>query len=207
MSRLLNLKNCVYNLTLKKRIQAASERIICAEDPGSYNQAVMELGQRICRPQQPLCGLCPVSQYCAAYQNNTVNLIHIKKIKKEIQAIETRMIIPVLKSGLHIGLTHRSKKAKFLKSILGFPTQFKVDDNLWICDDGSRADASEIPKLKLRGFFKHSITHYKIKCFVYSVLVEQSEGEPLHFKPRDKIAGTLVSNFDRKAWKVFQNDG
>lgn len=36
------------------------------KDPGRFQEAVMELGERICRPRAPLCGLCPVAAWCRA---------------------------------------------------------------------------------------------------------------------------------------------
>jgi A/G-specific adenine glycosylase len=33
-------------------------------DPGDYNQALMELGQRICTPRAPRCGECPLADQC-----------------------------------------------------------------------------------------------------------------------------------------------
>ncbi len=35
---------------------------------GIFNQAMMELGALICRPKNPLCLLCPVSDFCLAFE-------------------------------------------------------------------------------------------------------------------------------------------
>ena len=34
---------------------------------GEFTQALMELGSRICRPTQPLCGRCPLQRFCSAW--------------------------------------------------------------------------------------------------------------------------------------------
>jgi A/G-specific adenine glycosylase len=34
--------------------------------PGDFNQAMMELGATVCLPARPLCGSCPVSEFCAS---------------------------------------------------------------------------------------------------------------------------------------------
>lgn len=36
-----------------------------ASPAGLWNQAVMDLGAMVCRPKNPACGVCPVSQWCA----------------------------------------------------------------------------------------------------------------------------------------------
>lgn len=38
-----------------------------ASSPGDLNQALMELGARVCRPRQPDCSICPVQRYCLAH--------------------------------------------------------------------------------------------------------------------------------------------
>ena len=37
------------------------------DHPGDYNQAIMELGARICLPRNPACTACPVSDFCRAH--------------------------------------------------------------------------------------------------------------------------------------------
>ena len=44
------------------------------ERPGDYNQALMELGQRICRPRQPRCDICPIREHCKSYAAGTQSL-------------------------------------------------------------------------------------------------------------------------------------
>ncbi len=45
-------------------LQAAAERNL-ASDSAEWNQAMMDLGARICRPRAPYCDQCPVEQWCA----------------------------------------------------------------------------------------------------------------------------------------------
>ncbi|KAJ0032367.1 hypothetical protein NQD34_002448, partial [Periophthalmus magnuspinnatus] len=36
--------------------------------PGDFNQAMMELGARVCTPKAPLCNQCPIQSHCRSYQ-------------------------------------------------------------------------------------------------------------------------------------------
>jgi len=38
---------------------------VLASPAGMWNQAVMDLGATVCRPRNPSCGMCPVSDWCA----------------------------------------------------------------------------------------------------------------------------------------------
>ena len=47
-------------------------RLVPAERPGDFNQALMELGATICRPRSPLCAECPLRSSCLALSRGTV---------------------------------------------------------------------------------------------------------------------------------------
>ncbi len=46
----------------------AESLVEAAPDPGSLNEALMELGAVICTPRAPSCERCPVSRHCRAFQ-------------------------------------------------------------------------------------------------------------------------------------------
>ncbi|MGM5631176.1 A/G-specific adenine glycosylase [Apibacter raozihei] len=57
------------------------------ENPGDFNQAIMDLGSLICTPTNPSCPKCPVQTECLAHKNNTQSTLPVKtstlKIKDE----------------------------------------------------------------------------------------------------------------------------
>jgi len=55
--------------------------------PGIFNQALMELGALVCRPKNPRCLLCPITEYCQAYQTGDQEVIPAPK-KRNYQKIE-----------------------------------------------------------------------------------------------------------------------
>lgn len=71
LSRLFDLEEDVTATATKRELWRLAEALLDAERPGAFNQALMELGQRVCVPAQPLCLLCPVSRYCLARQRGT----------------------------------------------------------------------------------------------------------------------------------------
>jgi A/G-specific adenine glycosylase len=48
------------------RLWQAAERLVPESDPGTFNQAFMELGAVVCIPRSPLCLVCPVARDCRA---------------------------------------------------------------------------------------------------------------------------------------------
>ncbi len=51
----------------KPAIRELVEAMLPGDRPGDFAQAMMDLGATICRPRQPLCGACPLSDCCAAF--------------------------------------------------------------------------------------------------------------------------------------------
>lgn len=43
-------------------------RLVSEDQPGGFNQALMDLGSRVCTPAEPDCAACPVQVHCRAYQ-------------------------------------------------------------------------------------------------------------------------------------------
>ncbi len=48
------------------RVRALARPLVPARDPGTHNQAVMELGALVCTPRAPRCGACPLRALCRA---------------------------------------------------------------------------------------------------------------------------------------------
>ena len=43
-----------------------AEQLVDREQPGTFNQALMELGAIVCTPKSPTCSVCPISEHCVA---------------------------------------------------------------------------------------------------------------------------------------------
>ena len=80
-SRWLDLSEDVTQTSTKNYLWDVAEALVPAENTGDYNQALMELGQKICTPRNPLCEECPVQSICLAYANGTQAERPVKKKK------------------------------------------------------------------------------------------------------------------------------
>ena len=81
MSRILGIKNLTpYN---KRELKNTIYKLIPTDNPGSFNQALMELGALLCTPKKPKCGKCPITKYCNAYKLSQTRLypLTIKETK------------------------------------------------------------------------------------------------------------------------------
>src|SRR6202012_4839075 len=49
-----------------RTLSETAQNLLAREHAGDWNQALMELGETICTPQSPHCGVCPVGKWCEA---------------------------------------------------------------------------------------------------------------------------------------------
>ena len=71
LTRLHDLPDDITHTATKKKLWALAQTHLPPQRPGDHNQALMELGQKICLPRAPLCHTCPVDALCLARQRGT----------------------------------------------------------------------------------------------------------------------------------------
>jgi A/G-specific adenine glycosylase len=78
LARVLNISDDVRQSATKRAIRQRAADFIPVERPGDFNQALMDLGRRICRPRRPDCLHCPITQSCEAYRLGLQNALPVK---------------------------------------------------------------------------------------------------------------------------------
>lgn len=68
-----------------KEFKALAQSLIDDKQPGMYNQAIMDFGATLCKPQNPLCNECPFAQSCLALANNTISSLPVKEKKTKVK--------------------------------------------------------------------------------------------------------------------------
>jgi A/G-specific adenine glycosylase len=63
-------------------LQRTADCLLSRDAPGTWNQAMMELGATICTPRSPQCLLCPVAKFCRARKLGLQELIPEKRKKR-----------------------------------------------------------------------------------------------------------------------------
>ncbi len=81
VSRLFCIEADIAKASSRRPFVEAMRTIISPDEPGEFNQALMDLGSRICTPTTPKCEECPISQYCLAYAENRQTDFPVKSKK------------------------------------------------------------------------------------------------------------------------------
>ncbi|MCF3111063.1 A/G-specific adenine glycosylase [Niabella sp. CC-SYL272] len=87
LARVFGIREAIDTTAGKKIITALAEQLLDKENPGEYNQAIMDFGATVCKPANPDCEQCPFKNDCTAYKEDIVGLLPVK-IKRT--AVRTR---------------------------------------------------------------------------------------------------------------------
>ncbi|MAO08942.1 MAG: A/G-specific adenine glycosylase [Alteromonas sp.] len=68
-----------------KQFKSLAQELIPSEDPGTYNQALMEFGARYCIPSSPDCGHCIFETQCEAFNKKRVGELPVKLKKTKVK--------------------------------------------------------------------------------------------------------------------------
>ncbi len=85
-SRIFGIEEPAGSVQSHKIVHEKSLSFIDQNDPGTYNQAVMEFGALLCKPRQPLCDECFFRKDCFAFNSGRVNELPVPKtplVKRE----------------------------------------------------------------------------------------------------------------------------
>lgn len=86
LARIFGVQEDITTSGAKKTFLTLATRLIqAANDPATYNQAIMEFGAIQCTPVAPDCLLCPVQQQCVAYLTGQQASLPVKAKKAPVR--------------------------------------------------------------------------------------------------------------------------
>ena len=86
LARVFGIDEDITTTKAKKTFASLAIRLIeWANDPATYNQAIMEFGAIHCTPVAPDCLLCPLQQECVAYQTGRQHRLPVKAKKAPVR--------------------------------------------------------------------------------------------------------------------------
>ena len=68
-----------------KEFKQLAQALLNAQDSGTHNQAIMEFGARMCKPQNPDCRICPLQDSCVALSKNNIKELPVKEKKTKVR--------------------------------------------------------------------------------------------------------------------------
>ncbi|MFC4769255.1 A/G-specific adenine glycosylase [Effusibacillus consociatus] len=82
LSRLFLIEDDVSKPAARKKFEGLAEFLIPPGEASDFNQALMELGARICIPKSPRCPSCPLQEVCRSHKEGVQEDLPVKGKKK-----------------------------------------------------------------------------------------------------------------------------
>jgi A/G-specific adenine glycosylase len=145
LSRMMDFSAPVDDTAGQKQMWEWAEALADPERPRIYNSALMELGQKICRPGVPDCLSCPVAGFC---KTRAPGLLPVKRQKTTITPVDEHALWLTDRSGRL--LLHRESA--------------KRREGLWKLPTRPAAQLSTLPVLAVHHY---TITRYRVTLRVH----------------------------------------
>lgn len=82
-ARLYVIEEDVLSQAVRRQVTELVRAVMSVDRPGDFNEALMDLGARVCIPKQPRCGQCPLRQDCLAWETNKTQILPYRKPKNK----------------------------------------------------------------------------------------------------------------------------
>jgi len=132
---------------------------------GDFNQALMDLGATICVPKNPRCLVCPLTEMCKAYVNETQAIRPVRKLKRMVpQYIHTAGVI--IKRG-RVLISQRPSKG-LLGGMWEFPNgRVNADPAKELSKVLKTGYSLKVQRKEALGVVQHAYTHFKVTVHAF----------------------------------------
>jgi len=180
LSRLLASPLPIDTTEGKKYFQTKAQHFLDLNDPGTHNQAMMELGALICKPIAPLCHQCPVVSLCKAAAAGQQSRYPVKS-KKTTRKKRWLHYLIISKQGCSV--IQKRKANDIWKSLYQFPL-IETPTSATIGQIREKVQQSFATDLKIKKLLqaKHLLTHQELNTVFYKVIWPEDMALPETFQ-------------------------
>ena len=168
LARLFLIPDPVNRPAAHNTFKKTAAALMDGADPGTFNQAMMELGALICKPTRPDCDLCPVQRHCEGLQGRRVNDFPKRERRRPVPT--HHMVAGVVRKKGKVLITRR-KPEGLLGGLWEFPggeIKREEDAGAACIRAIQRATGLNVEIDAHLTRVKHAYTHFKIRLDVFN---------------------------------------
>jgi A/G-specific adenine glycosylase len=172
---------------LRQKIEATAARLVDPDQPGDFNQAMMELGATVCLPRNPQCLVCPLTSHCKTRGE------HRTAPRAKMTSREVAFALAV-RTGRHAD--KRSREVLLEKR----PDTLTVMPGLW---ELPALKEKDVPEEELRMTVRHAIMQVNYYVRIRTVFEDDAEAMTVssgerRWVPLGEAAGMALTGLARK---------
>ncbi len=178
-ARLIDLELDVKSPEGERRVRESGLAAIPAGQAGVFNQALMDLGSRLCKPQAPLCSDCPLEYECIARQRGVQDQRPVQTPRKPLPHLTAAVGVLLQNEKVLIG---RRPEGGILAGLWQFPGgRLEPGESLEDCLRREWVEelGVQIEPLKEIGSYDHAHTNFRITVHAFTCRLLQGEPQAL----------------------------
>ena len=178
VKRVISRINNAHNLC-DVAIKKLAKNILPVDRPGDFNEAIMDLGSKICKSKNPICSTCPLKKICKTFKYNNLILSSFNKNKlRREKKIKYGNCYVIRRENDNKLLFVRRPNKGLLGGMLSFPSSLWVKDKKNI--PNSKLYKNLIKNKNIKNYVQHTFSHFKLILNIYEINIRNKidiEGE------------------------------
>lgn len=189
-----------------KEFKELAQLVMFKEDPGMYNQAIMDFGALQCKPQRPKCDSCPLQYKCIAFHQKKIRVLPVKEKKIKIRKRYFNFVVLLSKDG-KTKIVQRTGKGIW-ENLFQFPlveseTSIEMDTLLYLSELSALfKDEKVVVQLFNSKEWVHKLSHQHLYVKFWLVRGTFEEEQLL---PWEEIEDFAVPRIIHKFLEKFKN--
>jgi len=194
LSRLFNIAESIDTPKCETQMWELAGLLVAPKNPGDFNQAMMELGARVCTPKSPACDQCPVRKHCEAHSKGVHLSRPVRTPKKTVQHKNIAVAV-IEKDGKY--LLGKRPSEGLLGGLWEFPggkIEAGESDQAALIRECKEELGVTISVGALLAKVNHAYTHFKVTLHVYGCTIKKGEARP---RVHTELAWVAPEEFER----------
>ena len=167
ISRFFGIEKDIADTKNRKYFKEVLIDVIDHQEPGTFNQAVMEFGATVCKPSNPQCGSCVFSSACFARTHQKQSMLPVKT--KKVKSKEVFLAYLIFRLGDDMLMRKRTE------GIWNGLYEFHAIQSDHAIDEGDilkKIDPHFLREISLEEQVTHLLTHRKLRMQFFHVSVK-----------------------------------
>jgi A/G-specific adenine glycosylase len=212
LCRVFGIQRDVTRSATKRELERLATALLPEEQPGAFNEALIELGATTCTPQAPSCGRCPVGELCWAYAEGEQEALPVRRPRRQVPHYDVAAAVTVRDDGAVL-VAQRNTDA-MLGGLWEFPGG-KCEDGETLAECLAREMREELGVEVAVGeplmVVPHAYTHFRITLHAFRCRLRSGEPRCLDcaafrwVNPQD-LDGLPMSRVDRKVARSLTDE-
>ncbi|HEY3390054.1 MAG TPA: NUDIX domain-containing protein, partial [Prolixibacteraceae bacterium] len=179
LSRVFGIETPIDSTTGKREFSELANELLDRQNPGIFNEALMEFGALQCTPQNPNCDRCPFRDQCIALAQNKIASLPFKSKKTKVKNRFLNYLF--IRQGEYFYLERREEndiwrnlyQFPLVESIKSLTIDELLTNELFI----SKFEGQKITINSFTPEIVHVLTHQRLHVRFLEISIEKSEND------------------------------